>query len=595
LVSVPVFFAVALVFWSFGDRLLRWARFRIDDAAGRFALSVALSYGALSLFVFLLAIVQAVTFASCLLLLAGMAGVSFPQLWTNLQALFRGIRGVQWGGMLRPRGGWEAWAAWLAGLIVCLGAVQALAPPTGLDTGRIHFTAAKLMVRAHGLSPEPGVWFHRIGGFHLVYLFGMSLLGEGLAKLLAFGVSPVALLLAASASDRLRPGSGRAAAFIVASSPLFSNFTGYEFLELPVLLYLLASILSFLCFRAGGGAGSAAAAGAFAGLALGVKVSAFPVLILLPPMALAAVRSRAWGALGTGTAAFAVTGGFWPLWNRVTTGSFIYRAYLESNAEGAAAQAPHWATGVLTALGSIATASDYWSDSAGPFVMAAVAAVWILNGPAESRPPAALFLASVPFYLGVIALRAQYYFLFDAHGRYLGPFLLGFGALAAGPLICWGESGPRYLRAVLLAALFLPVLPLLALKAGKTAVAAPAAFGLESRSRYLSKKIETFEACEILNGLPQPDVKVCFLAQRPYYLDRPFVHIEILDGTRGREDLIRRLREAGCTHVVVEPETVTTGWMKDADGVFDAAPFRELRRWPWKQKGFVRLFAVDRP
>lgn len=593
MVSVPVFAALALIFWSFGDRLLRAMRLRIDDAPGRFALSVALSYGTLSLAIFVLALLRVVSLASCAALVVLMAALAFRDLRSNLAALAAALRKIDWRRVLLPRGSWQDRAAWLAGLIVLLGAVQALAPPTGIDTGRLHFAAAKLMVREQGLSTAPEIWFHRTGGFHLVYLFGMSLAGEGLAKLLAFGVGPVALLLASAASNRLRPGSGRAAAFIVAATPLFSSFVGYEFLELPVLMYLLASALALAIFRAEGGAGAAGCVGAFAGLALSVKVSAFPVVVLLPVLAQAALRARAWPALAAAAAGFAVTAGFWPLWNKTSVGSFLASGYV--TLAPTSGDAPSLASGILGALASVATTSDYWSDSAGPLVTAAVAGVLILGGPPESRMPAALFGAAVLFYLGVISLIARYYFQFDAHARYLGPFLAGFGALAAAPLVVWAEKGPRILRIGVLAALFLPAAPLLVLKAGKAAVAAPAAFGIESRSHYLAKKIETFEACEVLNALPEKDVKVLFLAHRVYYLDREFLPMEFIQGCAGREDVVRRVREARVTHVLVEPGTVPGTWKIDIDAVFGSPPFREIRSWPWRQKDRVRLYAVERP
>lgn len=595
--AVPIFALIVFIFWSFGSRLLSWAKLDLEEP-GKLALGVAASYGAVTLFVFTLAVFRGVTVISCLLLLTAMAAVSFPQLRSNGIILTRTVRGLDWRSILVPRGSWESWAAWIAVVILLLGFVQAMAPATGIDTGRIHFTAVKMMIREHGLSPGPELWFHRTGGFHLVYLFGMTLQGEALAKLLAFGVSPTVLLLAAAASTRLKPGSGRIAAFIVAVSPLFTSFTGYEFLELPVLMYLLAAFLSLQGYQAAGGAGWAASAGAFVGLALSVKVSAFPVVLLLPPMLLAAVRrdrGRSYVPLMAGALAICVTGGFWPLWNRLTTGSYLYSGYLESVPQDVSGSTPTVAQGILAALRSVLLTSEYWSDSAGPLVIVAVAGVVVLGGPPASRLPAFLFLVSVPFYLVVIAFRARYYFQTDSHARYLGPFLLAFGALSAGPLLVWGQTGPRYLRTVLIWAALIPALPLLILKAGKTAVAAPAAIGLESRSHYLSKKIETFQACEILNALPDLSVKVLFLAQRPYYLDRPMAPEVFWQGVRNRDDLLRRIQETRVTHVLYEPETSRISWLQDPDAVFGGPPFREMKRWPWKRKGFVRLYAVERP
>jgi hypothetical protein len=159
---------------------------------------------------------------------------------------------------------------------------------------------------------------------------------------------------------------------------------------------------------------------------------------------------------------------------------------------------------------------------------------------------------------------------------------------------------PGPLRTAVLLALLLPAAPLLVLKGGKAAVAAPAAVGLESRSAYLGKKVETFAACEVLNRLPDPNVKVLFAGVRPYYLDRPFVWIPylgpnaFLGGVTTREEFVRRVREQGITHILHEPGGFRVAPFLESDGL-SGPPFREIGRWPWKYDKTVRLYAVEPP
>src|SRR6185503_8061997 len=168
----------------------------------------------------------------------------------------------------------------------------------------------------------------------------------------------------------------------------------------------------------------------------------------------------------------------------------------------------------------------------------------------------------------------------------------------AAQFVGWARERPGLLRSALLVALVLPAAPLLFLKAGKAAVATPAALGLESRSAYLGKKIETFAACEVLNRLPDPDVKVLFAGVRPYYLDRPFIWVPyvgavpFLQGVNSREDFVRRLRERGITHVVHEPGGLRMAPFLESDAL-SGTPFREIGRWPWKVDQWVRLYAVE--
>jgi hypothetical protein len=597
--AVPTFVLLILVFWSFGDRLARLLRLRTDDLPVPFALSVTLSLGAVTLLVFLLAVLRIVNTGVCLGLVAVMGLVSFRELRANLRLLVAGIRRLDWRRAIWPGRDWQGWALWLSGLVLLLAAVQSLAPVTGMDTGRMHFTAVKLMLRERGLSPEPEAWFHRTGGFYMIYLLGMAIQGEALAKLLAFAVAPLILLLSYSSAERLKPGTGRIAVAATALTPLFSGFSGYEYLELPVLMYLLAAIFSSLNYDRTESAGWAAAAGGLLGLSIGVKITTFGLLILLPVLGFRALRGRerrGWLAVGAGALLFLVAAGFWPLWNKLTMGSWTFRyldAILPTNP--LAAKEARWLTGMAFALGSLVTTSEYWMDSCGAYLVAALAGVLVFRAPRESRLPALLALGSVGFYFAVLAVRLRYYFWVDAHARYLGPGLVAFGSLAAAPFHSWAQSGPRWLRIALAAALLLPAAPLLVLKAGKAAVAAPAAFGFESRSHYLGKKIETYAACEVLNAMPDPAVKVLFLAQRPYYLEKPMAPNRLLKELQSREDLVRRVREIGVTHVLWEPEyIVEEKWLLDADAVFGKAPFREIGRWPWKRDQFVRLYAVDR-
>ncbi len=598
MVALLEFAVLALVFWSFGDRVARTLNLREPGPVERFARSAALSCGILTLLVFALAVFRKVSFASCAGVVVVMGALSHRELGENVRTLLRSAARMEWKALLWSRGGWPGWAAWITGLILVLGAIQALAPATGMDTGRMHFAAAKRMVQAHGLLSRPEPWFHRTGGFYMVYLFGMALQGELLAKLLAFAASPVAVMLAHAASERLRTGTGRTAAFVVASCPIFVGYTGYEYLELPILMYLLAAFLALHRFQEEGGAGGAALVGGMAGLALGVKITAFPMLVFLVPAAATALRrggAARWTALGAGAATFLVAGGFWPAWNWATLGTFTfsYQAASSENALSGVVTEP-WLGGVGFVLRSLVTCSEYWADSAGPLVIVAAAGVLLFRNPPEARFPALLLSGMVGFYLFVLVARMRNYLPVDAHARYLGPFLVGLGALAAGPFVAWAERGPKYLRLALLAGLLLPAGPLVGLKLGKAAIAAPAAFGFEKRSDYLAKKIETYRACEALNALPDPNVKVLFLAQRPYYLDRETVPEFLWSKVRNTSDLDRLVREEGVTHVLYEPES-TLGWISDPPAVFGRAPYREIGRWPWKQRGFVLLYAVEKP
>ncbi len=594
--AILVFLLLVAVFIGFGDRLARLLGLRPGPLLERISLSFVLSIGVVTLAVFGLAVAHKLRWGCAFLAVMMGAAATGPMLGG-----LRAMKTVPWRGILWPAGRLDRLLTLLTGGFLGTGLLMALAPPTGLDTGVYHFTIPKVILQSGGLVPREDIWIHKSGGFYMVYAFGMALGGEILAKLLGYAAAVAGIGLCAAAAERLRAGSGRIAAFILASTPLSAGYLGYEYVELPIVTYVLASLLSIL--RGSEGRAWTVLACAFAGLGVSVKVSAFAVAILVPAaVGLMILRERSKGSAAAAVASFAVfgiTGGFWSVWNFFTTGSFVHR-YPGSTLAPETVVAPS-SIGISIAkfAGYLATTGEYWTDSAGPFIVVGLVGFGLFLR-REGRPLAALLLlASLAAYAAAVVLAPGV--LLSGYGvRYFSPCLIGFGAPVAAQFAAWARERSGLLRVAVLTALVLPAAPVLALKGGKAAVAAPAALGLESRSAYLGKKIETFAACEAVNALPDRDVKVLFVAVRPYYLDRPFVWIPyygpatFLREVRDREELVRWARAQGITHVVYEPARDRDERFKDPDVLF-GPPFREIRRWPWKQHDSVRLYVLERP
>jgi hypothetical protein len=595
-IAITVFLLLVPIFIGFGDRLARLFGLRPGPLVERLSLAFVLSVGVVTLAVFGLAVAHKLRLG-CAFLAVVMAGAATGSVLQGLRAR----KTVPWRELLWPAERLDRVLTLLIGAFLGTGLVMALAPPTGMDTGIYHFTIPKVIVQSGGLVPREDIWIHKSGGFYMVYAFGMALGGEILAKLLGYAMAVAGVGLCAAVAERLRAGSGRIAAFILVTTPLSVGYLGYEYLDLPVLTYLLASLVSLQ--RGSEGRAWTVLSCVFAGLGLSAKSSAFSMAILAPAaVALMIRRERTIGSAAVAAAAvasFGLTAGFWSAWNFATTGSFVHRyPGLMPAARGVSASGSLWADAAKF-LGMLTTTGEYWTDSAGPFLLAGLAGFAVFLRRSGSPLAPFLLLASLALY-GAGALLAPGV-LFSGFGvRYLGPSLVGFGAPLAAQFACWARKQPGLLRGVVLTALLLPAAPLLVLKGGKAAVAAPAALGLERRSTYLGKKIETFAACDIVNGLPAAEVKVLFVAVRPYYLDRPFVWIpycgeaSFLREVRNPEDFIRWVRQQGITHVIYEPAPERDARFQDPDLLF-APPFREIRRWPWKQHEWVRLYELERP
>jgi hypothetical protein len=596
-IAVPVFLLLVPIFIAFGDRLARQLGLRPGPLVERVSLSFVLAVGAVTLIVFGLAVAHALSPWTCMAVAAGMAAAGAGTVREGL----RGLTSVPWRQGIWPAGRLDRLLTALIGAFLGGGLLLALAPPTGMDTGVYHFTIPKVILQSGGLIPREDVWIHKSGGFYMVYAFGMALGGEILAKLLGYAMAVAGVGLCAGVSERLRGGSGRIAAFLLVSTPLSAGYLGYEYLELPILTYLLAAMLSIL--RGPDGRGWTVLACAFAGLGISVKPTAFSLAVLVPAaVAMMIVRDRSRRSVAAAIASFAtfgLTAGFWSLWNFAVTGWPVYRyPGTTLDPEAGLSYGSIWIA-LAKYLGLLATTGLYWPDSAGPFLWAGLAGfVLFLRG--KERSPAALLLVSSLALYGVGVILAPHQLLSAFGVRYFSPCLIGFGVPVAAQFVAWARERPGLLRTAVLTALILPSIPLLLLKGGKGAVAAPAALGFESRSAYLSKKIETFVACETLNALPAPKVKVLFAAIRPYYLDHPFVWIPytggvpFLRGVGSRDEFIQRVRREGITHVIYEPARGRDPRFNDPDVLF-APPFREVGRWPWKKDQWVRLYELEGP
>jgi hypothetical protein len=590
--------AVVLVLLSFGDRLARAAGLSPGGTVERLSLALVLSLGTVTLVVFAMAWSHLLSRGTGLALMAVLAAVGFGSMREGV----RSIRSTPWKELVWPSVPQDRLPALFCTAFIVTGLVMAMAPPTGMDTGVYHFTIPKLILQNGGLVSRDDVWIHKSGGFYMVTCLGMALGGEIPAKLLGFAAALAAVGLTASISERRRPGTAWTAAFLVLSTPFCAGQLGYEYLDLPVFAYAAASALALT--RASEGSAWTVIACALAGFGLSTKSSAFATALLVPAALLDLFQRhgrRAFVPATAGLAAFVAAAGFWSAWNYASTGSLFFK-YSNSVVDdrGIFLQTePVWRS-VLRALGELTTSGQYWIDSCGPFLLAAlVGFVLFVRTPAHRRL-LMLFAAGIAFYFVVVVTFSPSLLQAGFTVRYLAPILLVFGIPAAAAFAVWARDAGRPLHFAILAALFLPAAAVLALKTGKAAVAAPAALGLESRSSYLARKIETFEACERLNALPDPDVRVLFVAVRPYYLDRPYLWIPYADrsvflkGVKTREDFLRRIREERITHVVWEPAPMRDPGFADPDALF-GPPFREIGRWPWKGSETVRLYSVDRP
>jgi hypothetical protein len=580
-----LFLPVLLAVLSLGDRVAS-ALGPPRSLTERLGLGLAAGLGILMISFFLLAVAGLASTVSAVVLFGIFLALSWSNVRPLLLRLVGGARGLE-----RPYTA-DGWAAWGAAAFAALGGLMALAPPTGMDAGILHFALPKVLLQEGRLPLREDMATPRSIGFTMVYAFGMALGGEILAKLLGYASGVAAILLGAAAGERVRPGAGPWAALALVSTPFVSSHLGYEYLEIPALSFTLAGTLCLLRYAGGEGSAWAVAAAVGAGLAVFAKSSAFAAATIVP-VALALVwrrrDPRRWATLAACAAGFAATAGLWGLWwsfvfvpaQGGTAAAFLRDEVLSR--PGAAELG--WAA--LRTLGVLVTAGTYWSESCGPLIVAGAAGAVLFRKYGAPSALVPLLALSVLVHIAVLAAASPVQILEPwFQGRYAAPALIGFGAPAAGAFIHWARGRGGLLGAAVTIAAVAVAVPMLGVKAARTAVAVPAALGLEDRSSYLSRKVESFAACAWVNGLPRSDVRVLYMGYRPYYLDRPY--IRCLDGTyapffrdiRSREDFLRKLRSERVTHVLFErPRMPQAGWLGDPRRFFTSPPFREVGRW----------------
>ncbi|HYE99512.1 MAG TPA: hypothetical protein VEJ18_11405, partial [Planctomycetota bacterium] len=283
---------------------------------------------------------------------------------------------------------------------------------------------------------------------------------------------------------------------------------------------------------------------------------------------------------------------FWPAWNVLSTGTPFPSYERVAGSLGPAPVGVGRAKGVLDILAALLTTSPYyWSESLGPLLVVGLAGAALFDLRDDGRALATQAGLATAGYLAVLCVALPHYLRGEIHShvRYLSPVLVPLAAPAAGLLLASARAGPALVRRLGIAALLVAAMALLPLKAGRTVFAVPVAVGAQAASDYLSAKIETFAACEVLNRLPG-QVRVLPFILRPYHLDRPWVEgTEFAGVMDAPERFVRALRERSITHVLVEPRVLRP----PHEGLFRHAALREVGTgWPHWDGRRIRLYEV---
>ncbi|MFZ5916273.1 MAG: ArnT family glycosyltransferase [Chloroflexota bacterium] len=480
---------------------------------------------------------------------------------------------------------WPTWPiALYLSLVALLTLTVALLPPTDWDGLFYHLTGPKLYLANGGILGGidiPHLSFPSL--MEMLYAWAMLLRGDVAAKLLHALFAP---LLAGLVYLTTRHFLSRQAAWpaIVAlsSMPMIGALAGWAYNDLTLAFFQLGALYAFLesTNRQTGQRQWLILSGIFAGLALGLKYTAFVTPLVI--VGLIVWRTPHVSRLIAFALPAALVAAPWYVKNWAVTGNpvypFLYELFdgrfwdtFRANFYAAAGTGIGWQPRTLLALPWLLTLgvndANYWDGRTGPLFLLALPLVLIYglsrrrdtNRPAALGPLLAFGLAQFAFWtLGVIWSDSLW------QSRLLLPC---FAALA--PVIGWlwtelprfdmprfSVSGFARLAVALTLALTLVDIALLTLKIDPL----PYLTGSESRDACLTRRLGAhYAAMQRINSELPADATVVFLWEpRSYYcqLDcRPdsildtWPHLVHLHTTA--QAISRAWREAGVTHVLI--------------------------------------------
>jgi len=445
------------------------------------------------------------------------------------------------------------WIRWISGITLAAIAVELLAPETHIDALTYHLGIAGRAVRTGKLFAPPGNFLHHLPALtELLRGWGLAIGGEPAARLWTLGaLAAGAAAIRAAVVPIAGEGGGWAGFGLWVASPLAAGMA----LGGKPDVFVAPLAVAAVAWMARGGAAGALVAGLLAGGAAGAKL---PALVVVPIVAVTA------------------------LWGR-----FPVRMIVLAGAGAAAAVAPWLAKSALLTgdpvypfgrfgFGMPSAAVDQFLEVTGTMALSGrydgilrrIASPWTAVM-ADGLP--ALWLALVPVALAAGgARRAAVWWVAGALGTIawlVGPpqpryGMSAFAWLTVATVAGLGSMKPRRAGAWLAGAC-------LALQFARTGAwcaadgSWAAGLGIEDSGAFRRRALATFAECaERIAALP-PGARVMYAGEWRSWpaprslvtasLHEPLPAWPLIRAAADSEDLARRWRQLGITHVVHDP------------------------------------------
>jgi hypothetical protein len=470
----------------------------------------------------------------------------------------------------------------------------ALAPVTGWDAGVAHIALPADYVRNGRIELIAGnnysAYPHLMHALYAVAYFS----GERAVSLVSWTFGVIACGMAYVLGARIEGRKcGLVAAAVLATAPIFVDQAGAPSLDLAFAATVLAALHALTVWRRRGDIGWLALAGAVAGAGCGIRHTGYLVVFLLVGFVLADKAPRRVRNAVTFLVASAVAAAPWLMRSASVSGNPFYPFFASVFGSGllpdvdpasilshSSIQGTSPLDFLLFPLRVVIDPGRYGGWTTSPGILVLVLGIpGLLIGGREARR-LGLFSG-----LGIAAM-----FFFRRFARYLLPFFAPMAVVSAIAVV----RSNRFRKPVMVVLLVGYAIGL-APGAALTAMRFPAAIGVESRTDFLTRRIERYPAFAWANEHLDRDGTVLTLDPRGYYLDNPtFVNFEALKPlvAMGESARLEWLRANGIRYLLYPEAYVLESPAFRETGVLDV-----LNAWRADRVHFALLKRVelDRP
>jgi len=424
-----------------------------------------------------------------------------------------------------------------AGVILALTFITALAPATSWDAAVAHLALPAAYAREGRFYVFEGNAYSAYPHFmHALYAFVFFDGGERGVQLLGWFFSLLACVGAYVLGSRvLGRKEGIVAAAILSATPIFIDQSGTAALDLAFLAYSLGALAALSAYYAEKDARWLFFSAFLVGSSCGIRHTGYLIGALFVASILFSSLSVSMKMRNSLLFGLTMVLAAFPWWFRslVTVHSPLYPFFTEWVGTNPLPDAPvttlggheslrlRGFTGLLRFPWMIVMRPDWfdgWQRSPGGLVLALGIPGLFLGGRSVR-------------YLGLFSLSGlAAFYVFQQHARYMLPFFAPMMVVSAvavtGPTWWYGIG-----RGILYTAFGLGI----GLACAGAVIRGPAAFHLESREAYLSRRVERYGAFQWANNHFTPDTVVLLLDPRSYYYQgRSYQNPESLKGLCGK-------------------------------------------------------------